>query len=225
MKDKNPETISSHISSQIHAPNVFECNINLSILDPFQKLIQHPFSSLEFDIVKPNWSSNIEWISANTVKTYNFFNYHFESSNISSHIKQYLDLNKKPIMYQGFIVSRSKCTKENFHEDWIETSSQAYTLMTPLTDNTKGFGLLYQDNNNQIQEYEYKIGKAIIFGDHFIHSTKPGSSKEPVMFLCFTFGTDKMQYWDQISQTAGVQGGLVRMPNGQWMKKSPSTKY
>jgi hypothetical protein len=32
----------------------------------------------------------------------------------------------------------------------------------------------------------------LIFGDGFLHATKPGQSDEPVVLLSFTFGTDKM---------------------------------
>ena len=63
------------------------------------------------------------------------------------------------------------------------------------------------------------MGEAIIFGDNFSHSTKPGRSTKPVILLSFTFGTDKMEHWEKIFRTAGYQSKLVCRPDGefQWL--------
>jgi hypothetical protein len=77
--------------------------------------------------------------------------------------------------------------------------------------------MLYKKLNGTIAEYDYTIGEALIFGDHFIHSTKPGASDEPVVLLSFTFGTDKMEHWDKILHTAGYQSNLIRQPDGEFV--------
>ena len=91
-------------------------------------------------------------------------------------------------------------------------------MNTPITGNAPGFGLLYKKLTGTIAEYDYKVGEAMIIGDHFIHSTKPGSSDNPTFLLSFTFGTDKMVHWDKILKTAGYQSKLIRQPNGEFMK-------
>ena len=119
-------------------------------------------------------------------------------------------------LYNSFLVVRSNCTHPNFHVDWSGNDNQAFTLMTPLTANSGGFGLLYKRMDGSIGDYEYKLGEALIFGDDFVHSTKPGAAEEPVVFLCFNFGTDKMSYWPIIERTAGRQAMLTCRPDGQF---------
>ena len=199
---------SDFFNESMQAKNVIEIDLDQFDLSAFQELINSPFNE-DYCITSPNWSSDIKWISANNKKTRQFFYDHFSKMKIASPVLKYLDLNESPTLYQGFIVQRSKCTKTNFHEDWMNTKNQAFTFMTPITDNSDGFGLLYYDINGQVREYNYQVGKGILFGDKFTHSTKPGHSESPVMFLCFTFGTDKMKYWDSICITAGYQGGAI----------------
>jgi hypothetical protein len=66
--------------------------------------------------------------------------------------------------------------------------------MTPASSEATGFGLLYRDNSGAVRNYDYRPGEAVFFSDDFVHSTKPGSSDQPVVLLCFTFGTDRMKY-------------------------------
>lgn len=215
---------SAFFNESLQAKNVVEIDVDRSALSSFQELIKNPFNE-DYYITSPSWKSDIKWISANNSKTHQFFYDHFTKMKIASSVMKYLDLKESPTLYQGFIVQRSKCTKTNFHEDWIHTKNQAFTFMTPITDNSDGFGLLYYDINGQVREYNYKAGKGILFGDKFIHSTKPGHSENPVMLLCFTFGTDKMKYWSSICLTAGYQGGMIQMPNKQWMRSRLGLLY
>ena len=53
-----------------------------------------------------------------------------------------------------------------------------------------------------------------MFGDNFAHSTKPGRSDEPVVLLCFQFGTDKMEHWPEINAQLNTQATLLRLPDG-----------
>jgi hypothetical protein len=61
------------------------------------------------------------------------------------------------------------------------------------------------------------VGEAVIFGDKFLHSTKPAQSERPVILLSFTFGTDKMKHWPKIWESIGTQSNLVRLPNGTFL--------
>ena len=184
---------SPFFNESMQAKNIVEIDVDRSAMSAFQELINYPFNKDDYCITSPSWNSDVKWISANNSKTHQFFYDHF--------------------------VQRSNCTKTNFHEDWINTKNQAFTFMTPITDNSDGFGLLYYNIYGQVREYNYQVGKGILFGDKFIHSTKPGRSEHPVMILCFTFGTDKMRYWNSICLTAGYQGGMIQMPNKQWMPR------
>lgn len=210
---------SPFFNESMQAKNIVEIDVDRSAMSAFQELINYPFNKDDYCITSPSWNSDIKWISANNSKTHQFFYDHFSKMKIASSVLKVLDLNESPTLYQGFIVQRSNCTKTNFHEDWINTKNQAFTFMTPITDNSDGFGLLYYDIYGQVREYNYQVGKGILFGDKFIHSTKPGRSEHPVMILCFTFGTDKMRYWNSICLTAGYQGGMIQMPNKQWMPR------
>jgi hypothetical protein len=131
-----------------------------------------------------------------------------------------LDLADKVRLYNSFLIIRSRCTEPDFHFDWRDANNEAFTLMTPLTDNFSGFGMLYKRLDGSTGEYEYKRGEALIFGDDFLHSTKPGVSDEPVVLLCFNFGTDKMEHWPSIQRTAARQGLLVCRPDGQFQRLS-----
>jgi len=45
--------------------------------------------------------------------------------------------------------------------------------------------------------YTYKHGKAVCFGSGFEHATQPSKNEDTKAFLCFTFGTDKLEkYWN-----------------------------
>lgn len=50
-----------------------------------------------------------------------------------------------------------------------------------------------------------------------MHSTEPGAAAEGEThaYLCFTFGTDSMASWSDITSTIGTQSRLVREPNGE----------
>ena len=159
----------------------------------------------------------LRWISPRTVTKFEIFQAAFERLGVGRHVEPYLDLDKGVRLYSGFLVVRSQCTEPSFHQDWDYTNNEAFTLITPVTDNAAGFGMLYKKGTGRTAEYEYRLGEAIVLGDHFIHSTKPGSSKEPVALLSFTFGTDKMVHWDKILRTAGYQSKLIRQPDGEFL--------
>ncbi|MEB3333256.1 MAG: hypothetical protein VKI83_12280, partial [Synechococcaceae cyanobacterium] len=223
--DASPRPCSGHsfLSCMHHfhnallaAPNVLEIDLNLEVIGEFHDLIQRPLSAETFHIASPQWQSNIQWISPNTLECFRFFYHRFLQLGVSDHVKPFLDLEQRCMMYSGFLVARSHCTQADFHLDWIDANNEAFTLITPITANCQGFGLLYQRSDGSVAEYDYKLGKALVFGDSFLHATKPGKSEEPVVLLSFTFGTDKMEHWPAIARTAGSQGNLLRLPNGDF---------
>jgi hypothetical protein len=172
--------------------------------------------SRHFSVVRPRWNSDIRWIGPRSSDAYRLFESTFERLLISRQVAPMLDVDHQPRIYAGFLVTRRRCRKPDFHVDWRDTDRQAFTLMTPASENASDFGLLYLDDSGSTREYDYTPGEAIFFSDGFAHSTKPGSSHEPVVLLCFTFGTDRMRYWDRIRATSGSQSALMCRPDGQF---------
>ena len=199
------------------APNVLKVAVDRDIVREFLPLARGSEPGVGYSSSHPRWESDILWISASSPETFERFENAFERLGIAAHVAPYLDLDREVRLYAGFLVTRRSCSKPNFHVDWEKTNNEAFTLITPVSDNTTGFGLLYRKLNGEIGEYEYKPGEAIIFGDHFSHSTKPGETDEPVALLSFTFGTDKMVHWDKIFRTAGYQSRLIRRPDGEFV--------
>jgi hypothetical protein len=171
-----------------------------------------------FESVFPKWKSDIEWLSPATTEMHAIFESAFQRLGIADYVREYLDIEREVRLYAGFLVIRSECSEASFHVDWLNTGNEAFTLLTPVSANAEGFGLLYKKLTGDLGEYDYKIGEAIVFGDNFHHSTKPGRSEKPVVLLCFEFGTDKMEHWDKIYATIGKQAGMLRKPNGEFMR-------
>lgn len=176
--------------------------------------------SRHFSVVRPRWNSDIRWIGPRSPEAYRLFESAFHRLGIGAHVEPMLDIDREPRVYAGFLVTRRRCRHPDFHVDWRDTGGQALTLMTPAGGNVSGFGLLYRDDAGTVRDYEYRSGEAVFFSDDFLHSTKPGSSDEPVVLLCFTFGTDRMKYWDRIRATSGSQSALTCRPDGQFEKIS-----
>ena len=201
-------------NSRLNAHNVLEINIDYSIVSQFQYLLSEASHPGKYTCLHPNWSSDIKWISPDTLAGFGYFQKQFRRLDICRHILPLLDKDKCARMYSGFIVLRTRCDATNFHVDWRNTGNQAFTLLTPITPVVPGFGLLYYQSDGTVASYSYKTGKALIFGDSFLHSTQPGCSNSPFALLSFTFGTDKMKYWPNIALTTEGQGSLTRLPDG-----------
>ena len=203
------------MNHEMLAPNVLRIPIDTAIVDEFRNLAGDSKIGAGYQSYRPPWSSDIRWISADSPETFCQFESAFERLGIATHVAQYLDLDKEVRLYAGFLHIRSECEKADFHVDWEKTNNEAFTLITPISDNADGFGMLYRQLDGTIAEYDYRRGEAVVFGDHFIHSTKPGRSPDPVVLLTFNFGTDKMVHWEKIERTTGRQTAMLRMPDGE----------
>jgi hypothetical protein len=198
----------------------FEIDVDLAVIQEFKSLLGDTALANQFITIDPNWDSDVRWISPNSPETFSYFQSRFERLDIASHVLPWLDIETCVRMYSGFFVTRSRCEAPTFHVDWQNTGNQAFTLLTPITDNTDGFGMLYREYDGSESVYSYKQGKALILGDDFIHSTQPGRSEQPVTLLSFTFGTDKMEYWPNIALTAANQGNLFCLPDGSFQTRN-----
>ena len=196
------------------APNVFTAPVDMAVVEEFSELAQKAQSDPEYCTLKPDWKSDIQWISAITDGAFAKFESAFERMEVASHVREYLDLSADVRLYAGFLHTRSTCSEPDFHVDWVLTNNEAFTLLTPVSG-YEDQKLLYKKLTGEIAEYRYRPGEAIIFGDHFVHSPPPGSSDRPFTLLVFNFGTDKMEHWDKIRHTTGTQCKLIRQPDGQ----------
>jgi hypothetical protein len=204
------------INKEFLAPNVFTMPVDMAVVSAFAELAATAETDPAYCTLRPDWNSDIRWISAATQEGFKAFDDAFERLEIAGHVRDYLDIEDKVCLYAGFLHTRSHCAAANFHTDWTLTNNEAFTLLTPICgyDRQK---LLYRKLTGDHAEYAYKPGEAIIFGDHFVHSTPPGSWDPPFTFLVFNFGTDKMEHWDKIKRTTGTQCRLIRRPDGEFI--------
>ena len=205
---------------ELNAPNVLKVDLDTSIVREVPSILSDRIGPKGLFKKSPPWKSDICWTSAKSIDAFSEFQSLFDRLGVAAHARPYLDVDRTVRLYNGFVVTRSVCEAPDFHVDWKDTNNEAFTLITPVTENSEGFGLLYKKSDGTIGEYEYKLGEALILGDRFIHSTKPGRSAEPVALLSFIFGSDKMIHWPKIARTAASQGHMVCRPDGTFQRRS-----
>jgi hypothetical protein len=210
--------VEKFINEEMDAPNVLRVPIDFGVTRRLGPIARSGIGRLKFYSKAPRWRSDIRWYSPRFERGFRRFLSVFDALGVARHVEPFVDLADEVRLYNSFLVVRRRCDEPDFHVDWRNANNEAFTLMTPLTDNCRGFGLLYKKLDGSIGEYDYKPGEAIIFGDDFVHSTKPGASDEPVVLLCFNFGTDKMEHWPSIERTAARQGLLICRPDGQFQR-------
>ena len=200
------------------ARNAKTVSLDSSIVSEFADPQLLPGKLATIDPDSDRWNSDIEWISAADEEAFATFQSAFDRLGIAEQVAEYLDLDRAVRLYAGYLVVRSRCTGSYFHADWRGLNNEAFTLLTPTAPSSASFGLLYEKLTGDVGEYDYRFGEGILFGDDFVHSTKPGESSEPVVLLCFQFGTDKMEYWDRIYGCIGRQVTHVRRPDGRFVR-------
>jgi len=212
--------VKEFVNDDLRAPNVLRVPIDLQVTQQLGAIVRSKSARFRLYSQAPPWRSDVRWYSARFERDFRRFRSVFDRLDVARYVEPYLDLSHSVRLYNAFLVIRSRCTQPNFHVDWRSTSNEAFTLLTPLTENCRGFGLLYKKLDGSIGEYEYRLGEALIFGDDFVHSTKPGLSDEPVVLLCFNFGTDKMEHWPSIERTAAHQSLMICRPDGKFQRLS-----
>jgi len=169
-----------------------------------------------FFLIRPSvWHSDICWISADDSTAFSLFEDWLARSTLVEQLAGAMDCRDKPILYNGYFVVRSACIGTNMHADFVDgLGTNAVTVMTPLRDfrNADSFQLAYVDDEGQPRRYTYRRGEAICFGAGFQHSTEPGAA-DPAdgvhCYLCFTFGSDKAEYWPRVLETQGGYAARV----------------
>lgn len=154
------------------------------------------------------------WISSDDHVTYQVFKNLYDALNIEAEIKKLIDYDQHIVVYSGFFVVGDHLDKELWHVDYFDNAN-AFTLISPLFDLDAQHGrLLYADEQQVRQRYEYKTGEAIIFGDTFLHTTEPYPKNKPRVLFSLAFGTDKTQYWEILEKTIGAQSRFMYLPCG-----------
>jgi len=176
--------------------------------------IQMTIEKFEFHVASYGMAPLI-WISNNNTHTYNIFKFFMMDLDITDDLKSLVDFENKIEMYCGFFVVGKNMDRQTWHKDYLDDAN-AYTLITPLFELEPSYGnLMYKDESLNIKTYQYKINEAIIFGEGFEHATElyPMSDELRVM-LSFTFGTDKIEYWNILKETIGEQSNYMTLPCG-----------
>lgn len=191
-----------------------------TLVDQFLPLARKP-TRPGFTSVSPKWGSDVRWVSAADPETFALFEAAFRQLNIAERMAGRIRIDREVRLFCGSLVLRSECDSPHFHCDWRKLDNQAFTLLTPVTNNTQGFGLLYRDARGEVRDYEYKRGEGILFGDWFSHSTKPGRSERPVALLCFEFGSDLMEDWPKVLGEMQTRARLLRRSDGEFVRTDP----
>lgn len=217
------------LDENLIAPNVMEVDVELPLIErPIATAAELQGRDLsggtvsfengmKFDTIHPEkWGSDICWVTPADVGTYRAHEEIFAALGLAQHISQYVEFRENIILYNTLFVVRSRCSKPHFHCDWY-VDNNAFTFLTPLTQNCADLGLTYASAMGGKSDYEYRMGKGIVFGDHFSHATAAGETAEPVVLLAFQFGTDDMENYPNILKSA-YQGAFHRRPDGAFVR-------
>ena len=213
------------LNKEFNAHNVFEVEINLEKLKEFEIIKKsyiwntnkEIFQAEQFASTKPKWGGDMEWISANNVDTYNLFLKGFKSLGLDKIFidRGIIECDDQLRLYAGFFLKRSS-SKKNFHVDWVRClENNAFTFLTPLYQEEDALHLLYKDFSGKECKYKYEVGKGILFGSDFTHSTEAGRSLNSSILLCFQFGTDLAKYNKGIYDAMRSQSPFLVLPDGR----------
>ncbi|KZR67591.1 hypothetical protein [Prochlorococcus sp. MIT 1303] len=206
-------------NKRLNAFNALEIKFDSSILLPLIQIASNNIGE-DYHTLNPRWPSNILWISNNNKKSYNLFLKIFNELGVEAVMKNFISHRETIVMYNGFYVTRSKCSATNFHTDWPDGNNDGFTLITPLIHPPGNPDLAYLDKDSNQRTYKYEMGKAINFGSNFIHSTEIGHSDAPSVLLSMTYGTDMMELWEPNYQIVDPNSLFYRLPNGAFVDKN-----
>jgi hypothetical protein len=216
------DRVKHFINTELMAPNAMTVPVDPAIVREFADLAASDDPGPGFRTVTP-WKdiSDMRWISADTLDAFDRYEDAFWRMGIAEHVRQYLDLDREVRFYTGFLHTRHRCREANPHVDWKKTNNEGFTLITPVSGPDPQRRLLYQTMTGETASYEYRDGEAIIFGDHFTHTSPPGEADAPVTLLVFNFGSDKMAHWEKLARTQQRQCPLVQRPDGRFIRVDP----
>jgi hypothetical protein len=231
-------------NARFNAPNVYEVKVDRQalaeanhIFESVRPAVEHfmsggsgRYKQLEaipgnplrfFGVNRHGWSSDVAWISVDDPATYNRFEALYSKLGLDQTFRGIVDHAAELRLYSAFFVVRKTCKEANMHVDyWPGVGTNALTFMTPLEEyeTTNGFSLLYRRGKNEttgeVMRYRYQKRVGIVFGSRFVHSTEPGSSDRPQVYLCMQFGSDRQEHWPAILETISYQSRFVMAADG-----------
>ena len=216
------------INTKLNGKNVLEMTIPSCLIDSlleYYKTYVEPFIKEDkyyefgipghefFGVSPTGWNSDIQWLSVDSISSYNHLLPYFEHMGLRDIFDSIIDADQKIVVYSIFFVIRSKIPTHKWHVDFTNTTNvNGFTLLTPLQKKSN-IRLAYKDLNGNIQHYEYKKDVGIVFGENFSHATDLTRKDQNLEVLfCFSFGTDKLRDWPQLSKTASSQGRHYMSP-------------
>jgi hypothetical protein len=164
------------------------------------------------------WHSDICWLSNDDEDSYANFESIFTRLGLPRMVAPLIEHDREIRLYSGCFVTRSNCWALDMHYDWVTPECQAFTLMAPLTDNCADLGMTYETVRGERRVLQYRIGKGLVFGAGFRHSTAVGQLAERSVFLSLPFGSDHMDHWPALSRTVASQSDLLREPDGRFSR-------
>lgn len=167
-----------------------------------------------------HWKSDICWLSHADEPAFNWFESIYQRMGLAELVAPFVPHDREIRLYAGFFVTRSRCEALDMHCDWLTQESEAFTLMAPLTANASDMGMTYDTVLGEQRTLTYRMGKGLVFGPKFNHSTAVGQLDERAVFLCFNFGTDRMDNWQEISATTATQCDMLRQPDGSFITQA-----
>lgn len=171
-----------------------------------------------FMFMRANWNSDLMWISTNSAEVFHKAKTElFDSIDISG-ITSSIHVENEVRCFNCFFLRRSTCHGYNWHKDFSFTNYQGFTVIIPLLameKETRGH-LAYREEG-KTKLYTYTFGRGIIFSDGFVHSPHPFVGVVPALFLCFTFGSDKVEYWPAILDCLHTQSQHICRYDGEFV--------
>lgn len=214
------------------ALNAFETDIAPALLDELAPLAEEARSMEDlgsrytlsngvrlFNERPRHWRSDICWLSHADEPSFDWFDAIYAQLGLAALVAPFVPHDREVRLYAGFFVTRSRCDALDMHHDWKLESNEAFTLMAPLTANAGDLGMTYDTVTGDRRDLAYRVGKGLVFGPAFLHSTAVGALEERAVFLCLNFGTDRMDNWANIGATTARQCELLRQPDGTFIRQ------
>ena len=215
----------TYYNQAMHADNVIEVDVPIDVVADirreYQKHIEPHLetnrSTDDFCLVSPyskgvkTWNtharvddirSDIKWYSVNNEAAYQKYLMYVKRLGLLERVKEHNWIRRESdddlTVYSIFFIPRSFSRGHQFHVDWNEElGTQTVTFLVPLSSDFS-IGLAYEDNDDEIREYNYKLGKAIGVGGGLLHSTGIGKAEENAqdVLLCVYIGGKDEDLWE-----------------------------
>lgn len=113
--------------------------------------------------------SDMKWYSPLNEETFDRYMAHVERLGLKDLVKGFF-VDGDVSVYNILFLVRSHSDKYHFHLDWSEElGTQSLTFLVPL--NNFSIHMKYYDNDDELQQYKYKMGTGVGFGGGFLHSS------------------------------------------------------